>query len=235
MKYFSVLVICFILGACSKNERMVYSDMPGIYFPDYTPDADSLVYSFRMTMQESDTLYINVKLLGDLLQEPGEYGIKVLPSSTAVEGKHYVALPGTFTYAANEATASFPIVVLKPGKELDDKTVVLELSLEATSTLALGYPDRLNMRLMLTNQLVEPSYWAMPLSLYFGDYSQVKHQRCIIIMGHDFPLKESELLNWGGLGGYSYWMQQGRAVCEYYATHTEYDENGNLISVWNPF
>ena len=24
---------------------------------------------------------------------------------------------------------------------------------------------------------------------------------------------------------YSYWMQQGRVVCEYYATHTEYDED----------
>jgi hypothetical protein len=24
-------------------------------------------------------------------------------------------------------------------------------------------------------------------------------------------------------------------VCEYYATHTEYDEDGNLITVWNPF
>ncbi len=235
MKYFRILMICLILGACSKNERLIYTDMPGVYFPDYTLDADSLVYSFRMKMQDVDTLYINVKLLGDLLKESGEYGVKVLPSSTAIEGKHYVAFPKTFTYAANQSMTSFPVIVLKPGKELDDKMVTLDLSLEATNTLALGYPNRLKMRLMITNQLVKPSYWAMPLSLYFGEYSQVKHQRCIMIMGHDFPLTESELLDWGGLSAYSYWMQQGRAVCEYYATHTEYDENGNLITVWNPF
>ena len=51
MKYFRILMICLILGACSKNERLIYTDMPGVYFPDYTLDADSLVYSFRMKMQ----------------------------------------------------------------------------------------------------------------------------------------------------------------------------------------
>ena len=40
----------------------------------------------------------------------------------------------------------------------------------------------------------------------------MKHQRCILIMGHDFPLTADELLDWGDLSGYSYWMQQGRAV-----------------------
>ena len=68
----------------------------------------------------------------------------------------------------------------------------------------------------------------MPLALYFGEYSKVKHQRCILLMGHDFPLTKEELIGWGGLNYYSYWMQQGRVVCEYYATHTEYDEDGNL-------
>lgn len=77
---------------------------------------------------------------------------------------------------------------MKPGAELDEATVMLELSLKATESLSLGYPDRVNMRLMITNQLVKPAYWDMPLALYFGEYSKVKHQRCILLMGHDFPL-----------------------------------------------
>ena len=122
------------------------------------------------------------------------------------------------------------------------------------STFACPCPPRVKMRLMITNQLVKPAYWDMPLALYFGEYSKVKHQRCILLMGHDFPLTKEELIGWGGLNYYSYWMQQGRVVCEYYATHTEYDEDGNLryvdrdgngvlnndedgnlITVWNPF
>ena len=62
---------------------------------------------------------------------------------------------------------------------------------------------------MITNQLVKPAYWDMPLALYFGEYSKVKHQRCILLMGHDFPLTKEELIGWGGLNYYSYWMQQG--------------------------
>ena len=85
---------------------------------------------------------------------------------------------------------------------------MLELSLKETESLSLGYPDRVNMRLMITNQLVKPAYWDMPLALYFGEYSKVKHQRCILLMGHDFPLTKEELIGWGGLNYYSYWMQQ---------------------------
>lgn len=236
MKYLYAIIITMLLFAsCSENERMIYTGMPGVYFPDYVTDADSLVYSFRMKDVERDTIRINVKLLGDLLKEPGEYEIAVSENSSAVVGKHYEPLQQRFTYEAGKSTSSFPIVVLKPGTELDKKTVTLELSLRPTESVALGYPDRVNMRLMMTNQLVRPSYWEMPLALYFGEYSEVKHQRCILLMGHDFPLTEQELIGWGGLNYYSYWMQQGRVVCEYYATHTEYDEKGNLITVWNPF
>ena len=185
MKYlYTIVMAMLVLASCSENERMVYTDTPGIYFPDYVVGADSLVYSFRMKDTDRDTIQIHVKLLGDLL---------------------------------------------------DEATVMLELSLKATESLSLGYPDRVNMRLMITNQLVKPAYWDMPLALYFGEYSKVKHQRCILLMGHDFPLTKEELIGWGGLNYYSYWMQQGRVVCEYYATHTEYDEDGNLITVWNPF
>lgn len=236
MRYlFNIILGLLLLSSCSENERMLYSDMPGVYFPNYTSEADSLVYSFRIKWTDRDTIFINVKLLGALLDEPGEFGVAVSEHSTAVAGKHYVALPETFTYEANKITTSFPIVVLNSGNDLDDKMVTLELSLVPTGSLSVGYPDRLNMRLMLTNQLVRPSYWDMPLSLYFGEYSKVKHQQCVLMMGHDFPLTEGELSGWGGVSGYKYWMLQGRVLCEYYATHTVEDEYGNIIAVWNPF
>ena len=236
MKYlYTIVMAMLVLASCSENERMVYTDTPGIYLPDYVVGADSLVYSFRMKDTDRDTIQIHVKLLGDLLDEAGEYEVIVSENSSAVAGKHYETLQHRFTYEADKSVSSFPVVVMKPGAELDEATVMLELSMKATESLSLGYPDRVNMRLMITNQLVKPAYWDMPLALYFGEYSKVKHQRCILLMGHDFPLTKEELIGWGGLNYYSYWMQQGRVVCEYYATHTEYDEDGNLITVWNPF
>lgn len=49
MKYlYTIVMAMLVLASCSENERMVYTDTPGIYFPDYVVGADSLVYSFRM-------------------------------------------------------------------------------------------------------------------------------------------------------------------------------------------
>lgn len=234
MRYLYLMIISlFVLSACSENERMIYKEKRAVYFPDYVEGADSLVYSFLISGQDKDVININVKLLGDLLDSPAKYKVTVSDKSTAIAGKHYKNLPETFDFPASTAVTSFPIEVLKPGSELDDKTVVLELALTPTGDLDLGYLDRVNLRLMITNQLVKPSYWDLPLSLYFGEYSQAKHKKCIELMGHDFPLTSDELTEYEG--GYTYWMLQGRVVCQYYATHVEYDENGNKIEVWTPF
>ena len=236
MRYLYLFVVGFlILASCQENEHMVYTEKPAVYFPNYVTGADSMLYSFRIKGCDIDTINLNVKLLGALLDEPGKYEVKVSDNSTAVAGKHYVALPEVFEFGADVSTTSFPVVLLKPGAELDDSFVTLELFLVATDDLDTGYPDHLRVRLIMTNELIKPSYWDDLLNLYFGEYSVVKHQQCILIMGHDFPLTKNECSGWGDLNNYSYWMQQGRVVCEYYATHTVYDENGNLITVWNPF
>ena len=78
MKYlYTIVMAMLVLASCSENERMVYTDTPGIYFPDYVVGADSLVYSFRMKDTDRDTIQIHVKLLGDLLDEAGEYEVIV--------------------------------------------------------------------------------------------------------------------------------------------------------------
>ena len=84
MKYlYTVIMAMLVFASCSENERMVYTDMSGVYFPDYVTGADSLVYSFRMKGAERDTIQINVKLLGDLLSETGEYEVAVSENSSA--------------------------------------------------------------------------------------------------------------------------------------------------------
>ena len=145
MKYlYTIVMAMLVLASCSENERMVYTDTPGIYFPDYVVGTDSLVYSFR--------IQIHVKLLGDLLDEAGEDEVIVSENSSAVAGKHYETLQHRFTYEADKSVSSFPVVVMKPGAELDEATVMLELSLKATESLSLGYPDRVILLLIKTIQ-----------------------------------------------------------------------------------
>lgn len=227
-------IACLMLG-CQENEQMVWSSMPGIYFTEYSNEADSVYHSFTTSTGDLDTVKLEVKLAGIPLEEAKQFQLQVQESTTAVEGLHYEALQETYTFPANEATTIVPIYVLKKGDELDEKTVTLALTLVPQEGLTLAYTDRANVRIMITNQLIKPYYWDMPLSLYFGTYSKAKHQKCIEIMGHDFPLKMEDLLDYNGVSGYSYWMRAGRQVCSYYSTHTEYDENGDLIAPWEPF
>ncbi|MFR7875001.1 MAG: DUF4843 domain-containing protein [Butyricimonas paravirosa] len=96
-----------------------------------------------------------------------------------------------------------------------------------------AYEDKSRVYVRITNKLVKPSYWEDLLIIYFGEYSQVKHEKCIEVMGHDFPLTMDEIATFPG--SYRYFMTQGRTVCYYYATHNEVDENGKKIEVWDPF
>ena len=49
---------------CQENDRLVYTTKPSVFFPDYTAGKDSVTYSFRMTKEDRDTVYLTVKLVG---------------------------------------------------------------------------------------------------------------------------------------------------------------------------
>ena len=75
---FFILIGILLLASCQENDRMVYEEKPAVYFSDYMADADSLQYSFRIKAQDRDTIYIEVKLLGDLLENPASYRVVAL-------------------------------------------------------------------------------------------------------------------------------------------------------------
>ena len=226
-----VICIFALFFGCSENERMMWEAKPGIYLSDYKTESDSLVYSFRISGKEVDTIYIEVKLQGAVLDNPKEFLVLIDSGTTAQEGVHYKKLENHYLFPADKSIMTFPVMIQKQGTELDDKMVSLCLRLKETDDLDLALSDQTSVRLIFTNKLIKPYYWAMPLSLYFGVYSQAKHIKCIELLGHDFPLKEEELKELS----YPYWMRAGRKVCYYYANHTEYDENNNLITPWEPF
>lgn len=230
-----IYVICafalFLLFGCSENERMTWEAKPGVYLSEYTVESDSLLYSFRISGKDVDTIYVRVKLQGAILDSPKEFQVFIDTATTAVEGLHYNKLENSYIFPVDNSEMTFPIIIQKQGTELDDKIVSLCLRLQRTDDLDLALLDQSSMRLLFTNKLIKPYYWDMPLSLYFGVYSQAKHLKTIELIGHDFPLKDNDL----GVLGYPYWMRAGRKLAYYYSTHTEYDENNNLITPWEPF
>lgn len=62
-------VLC-LLWRCNENDHMTWKSKGGVYFEDYSQEADSLQYSFRITGLERDTLQLTVKLQGALLDRP---------------------------------------------------------------------------------------------------------------------------------------------------------------------
>lgn len=230
IKYLLILVVSFCLFSCEKNEIPFYKDPAALYFADFDKGADSLVFSFTMSAGEEDTLKLRVNLLGNALTERKAIPLRVVEEeSSAIAGVHYKQIEDVYV---DEKTGKCNIpVVLTYEKSMDSEIYVLTLELYKDEFYDVAYKGKHKVRLMITNQLVKPDYWESLLSLYFGAYSKVKHQKAIELMGHDFPLKKDDIK----ILGNKYYMSKGRELCYYYALNQEYDENGNLIEVWDPF
>ena len=81
--------------------------------------------------------------------------------------------------------------------------------------------------------LIKPEYWDKNFIDWFGEYSKVKHEKCIEQMGHDFPLTYEEAEDYNELG-LQYWMLEGRELVDYFVKNPTRDENGNWIEPWEP-
>ena len=224
--FFSLCVTVLTLGACTKNERLIFNEKQSLYFTDFT-DTDSLIYSFTMTEENIDTINVNITLLGQPLKEDTPYSVTVLPNSTAKEGIHYKPFVDNYIIKKGTVETTLPIIVQK-SEDLLTSTVELAIQIKHNEIFGEAFIHKNLFRLQITNQLIQPSYWNNLLNFYFGDYSKVKHQKCIDIMGHDFPILLSQIIDYG------YYMRAGRKAASYFAENKTLDENGQTISVWAP-
>ena len=94
-------VLC-LLWRCNENDHMTWKSKGGVYFEDYSQEADSLQYSFRITGLERDTLQLTVKLQGALLDRPMNFRVVTEEGSTAQAGVHYEALKDNYIFPAHQ-------------------------------------------------------------------------------------------------------------------------------------
>lgn len=219
-----------ILSSCQENDRMVYSENGGLYF--VIPEkGDSITYSFTMSKYSEDTMKLVVKLLGKTAPFDRPFKIKLNEGTTAKEGTHFEKIESEYILKSGSASTTIPIYINKTA-DLDETIEAIDISIVEDATFVIGYKNKNRMRYFITNQLVMPSYWEDLLSMYFDEYSQVKHQICIDLMGHDFPLTEKTI---DDNNEYQYYMKMGRKAALYFAVNKVLDENGNLINTWDSF
>lgn len=205
---------------------MIYSDKGAVYFSSVTEE-DSIFYSFASGLKDEDIVSIPIKIIGTSISQNRTISIEVNPESTAKEGIHYKDLAKTIVLKAGDVEAILKVTVLN--KELTNEDVKLILGLMPNEDFDLGYAGSLKAKLVITDQLVKPLYWDMPLSLYYGAYSRAKHRLCIQLQGFDFP----ETMDYSIVSDY---MSYGRIVYKYLLKTPVWDEDTQawITADWSP-
>lgn len=214
-----------LLG-CQENERVIYSEKGAVYFSSVTEE-DSIFYSFASGLKDEDVVSIPIKIIGTSISQDRTISIEVNPESTAKEGVHYKDLSKTTVLKAGDVEAILKVTV--QNKELVNGDVKLILNLIPNEDFDLGYAGSLKAKLVITDQLVKPLYWDMPLSLYYGAYSKAKHRLCIQLQGFDFP----ETMDYSIVSDY---MSYGRIVYNYLLKTPVWDEDTQawITADWSP-
>ncbi len=214
------------LGACQKNERMLFEAKSAVYFSS-TLDGDSLSYSFASGEKNEDVVNIPVRIIGASTKETRSISFEIDPASTAQENIHYRDMPKNITLQPDSVNAYLPITVL--ADNLNNQSVSLILRLQSNDNFDLGFPEHVSFKLNITDQLVKPTYWDVPLSLYYGSYSKAKHQLCIQIQGFDFPPEmDMDMIN--------DYMSYGRLVYQALLKEPIWDEETQkwITADWSP-
>jgi hypothetical protein len=172
----------FALVSCKKGAYPVYNSPDNIHFNFVVPTVDSIVYTFAFTPGKlSDTVYVPVQLSGTRIDRDRQYAVAVTDSNnTATVSEHYAPLQSYYVLPADSGTAYLPIIIYNTDTLLRKRSVALSLHLVATNDLGVAIADQDMGKVIISNKLEEPDWWAMWEGNYF---SSTKYQLFIIATG----------------------------------------------------
>ena len=182
------VAVLLTLAACEKDV-LSYTQDARVYFFERANDLNrtritSKSYTF-LTLgpnQQSDTLYVKVKTMGDTASyDRVVLGKTISDSTTAIEGQDYYFIPGIVPAGQTMGQVA---VVLNRTARLKSETVLLNLTIGETVDFKGGVVEDDKFTLIWSDRLVRPDTW----SFYFGNYSDVKYQFVIDVLGiAEFP------------------------------------------------
>lgn len=215
-------MVMLLTVGCKQDDYLEYpSGLASVRFAYSSWGNDSTVYSFALHPGvNSDIVKIPVQLIGYAADADRDINIvPVAESSTAQLGTDYTIERAVL--AAQTYNDSITIRVNKTAA-LDNGDLVATFKLEANSSFADAPVNYAQFRVILTNQLSEPTGWP------FGDYSVIKHQFVIQTIGIATGYE-----NWSASDVIRYRRLLTEALYEYNKAHPDNplrDENGLLIS-----
>lgn len=226
------IVLVSVGTGCKKEALLAYQAGSGAYFND--PLSDSTNYSFanNVDVLETDTLFLDMRIMGDLTDYDREIQLEAAEGSTATAGIHY-KLPSV-KIPANSYKLKYPVILFNT-PDLITKTVRLELTIATNKDFINGAGMITNSRLYnrykinFNNRLIKPDYW-MYIQNYFGEYSDVKYRFMIDVLGFANFMPDhiggtvmySDFINYAGT--------MSKALEDYVAEHgPKLDETGKEI------
>ncbi len=152
MKKFGIyfLVVSFLslfISSCIKNDDVLFTgslveldaatwnaNSVGVTYPILTRQpapgrASSSTFASDSTItRRSGTIRLRVNLVGAQKSTDTEVNYTTDPSSTAVAGTHFTALPGKVTIPANSSFGFIDIMILNPGPTTGTKDLIITLT-----------------------------------------------------------------------------------------------------------
>ena len=225
--------LCFwglLLSACQENEMNGFENDGAVYFQlnatDWTNTADSIVYSFAGKGVTEYMVNLQVDLMGEAVDWDREVRVSIDPElTTAEEGTHYRALETSYVLPAGAYNMQIPVTILGTDPRMENQAFQLAIRLEPSADLGLGLSQRTLARIQFSAMLTMPYYWG---ELYWGEYSKVKHEKLIELLGVDFPATEDEYYD-----DYDLWDAYCNYLSQWFAeNYPVNDEYGNPIDPW---
>jgi hypothetical protein len=170
--YKSLLIFTTVatLMSCSKDDRLLFNEPTSIYV-EATPDSVDYTFATSPATVLTDTINIPFRIIGTSSESDRKISFVPRADATAKEGYHYKI--GEAVIRANEFSTTVPVYVFRKAG-LKDSVVTVILDLKESADFKLGYADRLNYKISITDILLKPTLWDGVWSGYFGSYSEVK-------------------------------------------------------------
>jgi hypothetical protein len=189
---------------------------------------DSLSYSFAYNDLDRDTVFMQVKIIGNPANYDRFFNVVILDSLTSAKPNvHYEELELAYKVPADSIYGRIPIILNNSDHTLKDSVFQISLQLLESEDFQLGVKERLSAKLSFTDRLVQPSSWFV-LRYFFGSYNRKKHEIFIQLYERDFPDDYMEVYNEFGL-----WQTYGKLTSQYFKdNYPVYDDDGAIVEPW---
>ncbi|SEW54218.1 DUF4843 domain-containing protein [Chitinophaga arvensicola] len=172
-------LIYLLIGACGKEDRLMYKEAPSISFRRDVVMPDSINYTFVVKPDSllTDTIYLNIRISGVASDKDRKFNLMTGENSTAIKGKHFDI--GETVIKAGVYAIKFP-VYLHRTPDMKDKIFSIYFRMGSSDDFKAGFDNSLTYQVKVTDKLLKPADWS---DFFYGSYSLAKHQFMVSRLG----------------------------------------------------